>query len=464
MAKPTQFEFRPQPLTLLSLALLFGGCSSLPGQKPSTSSSGAVRPGLVSNSPQADCSKINPFARGLERATRAAILSQTARSPQEWNAVVLRWLQAIEGMQAVPLNSPKRLFAEKKAIEYEQNLAVARLKGGTATTQLPFSSFSSQFLNRQLTLFLSHTAAVGTPDILIVGSSRALQGVEPRQLQFELAKRGKPNLKIFNLGVNGATAQVVDLIVRELLAAEQLPQLIIWADGVRAFNSGVADRTYRAIASSPGYQRLRQGDRPTLPADLSESDRRCQPASQLSLPHALRWLNPLRQEAALATDINAIDANGFLPDASSFNPAIYYRTHPRVAGRYDRNYQNLTFQGEQATALSRLAAYTQAQQIPLVVVNLPLTQDYLDSVRQRAEQQFRTFMTQQSRQQNFIFLDLSANPQLRNNRFFADPSHLNQLGGREVARQLAAQSQIPWPDARKRRKDFSNLEGLGSEE
>ncbi|MGF1498223.1 MAG: hypothetical protein ACFB8W_15575 [Elainellaceae cyanobacterium] len=125
-----------------------------------------------------------------------------------------------------------------------------------------FPSFDSQRLDEQLALYSLYLATVGTPDVLIVGSSRSLQGIDPMTLQQALAEQGYPGLKIYNFGVNGATAQVIDLVVRQVLTPDQLPKLIIWADGSRAFNSGRDDATYAQIAASPGYQRLQGGHHP----------------------------------------------------------------------------------------------------------------------------------------------------------------------------------------------------------
>ncbi|XHX80603.1 MAG: hypothetical protein RBJ76_11935 [Stenomitos frigidus ULC029] len=128
----------------------------------------------------------------------------------------------------------------------------------------PFPTFNSQQFDQQLQRYLRFVAQAGQPDILIVGSSRALQGIDPIILQQTLTRRGYPKLKIFNFGINGATAQLVDLLLRKLLTPDQLPRLLLWADGVRAFNSGRVDTTYnRAIASS-GYQLLMTGIRPVF--------------------------------------------------------------------------------------------------------------------------------------------------------------------------------------------------------
>ena len=134
-----------------------------------------------------------------------------------------------------------------------------------------YPSFNSEQMDRQLAIYAQYVATYGLPDVLVVGSSRALRGIDPA-----LLRRGLPDrysqLRIFNFGVNGATAQVVDSIVRELLSSEQLPRLIIWADGARAFNSGRSDRTFEFITNSVGYQDLKLGLRPTIVAPSVEED------------------------------------------------------------------------------------------------------------------------------------------------------------------------------------------------
>lgn len=437
-------------ILLLGFALFLSGCWRF--DRETTSPTGNPEVLVTDRDETGNCPSRDPFGTGLDRALSAARLAQTARSPREWHLVILYWMQAIEAMQAVNYDSPKRPFAQKKVQEYQRNLAVAQKRATDAPEALPFASFDSDFLNEQLLLYLSYTAAVGTPDILIVGSSRAIQGIDPRSLQGAIVNQGDRNLRIFNFGVNGATAQVVDFMMRELLTPEQLPSLIIWADGARAFNSGRPDRTYQAIANSPGYQNIQAGQYPYLGTELPvEMDENCQSSRGLSLS----WLNPLKTDGAIAATIQDIDANGFLPVPRQFNPNTYYQQFPRVAGRYDGDYQNFDLWGEQTVALKRLVAYTQAQEVPLVFVNLPLTQDYLDETRSPAEQEFRSFMQFHARELNFGFVDFSTTPQLQNNAYFADPSHLNQQGAQSVAQSLARSPQIQWSAIAKFPKNFT---------
>ncbi|MEG4804020.1 hypothetical protein QUB63_07000 [Microcoleus sp. ARI1-B5] len=442
------------------------------------------------------CPQNDGFAESVNFATQAANLAQSANSKQEWDEVAALWVQAVAWMQAVPPGSPRRAFAEKKVIEYMKNLVYSQQQAGATRSQASTVSFSSDLLDEQLELYLSYVAAVGPPDVLIVGSSRALQGVDPKQLKQSLAANGRPGLKVFNFAVNGATAQVVDFQLRRLLKPDHLPQMIVWADGVRAFNSGRDDRTFNSIVDSEGSKLLAAGVRPKLPSDEPNAIPQCyrfpQPCNTggggtfrraqasvdrpdpggLHAENAARYklkliaasfktqkaqLIPVSQPTTVAIRqvselADAIDSNGFMPMSGSYNPNTYYRQRAYVSGQYDRDYEDFNLGGEQATAFNSVVAFTKTRKIPLIFVNLPLTDDYLDPTRRWAEQQFRQRMQQLSRQKGFAFRDLSQRWPGRNDYFF-DPSHLNHFGAIAVSRLLASDSSIIWPRPKSRSID-----------
>jgi hypothetical protein len=429
------------------------------------------KPGEEPSDPNS-CSPENPFDQSVRYALQAANLAQTANTQQQWDEVARYWVQAVAWMQAVPPNSPQRAFAEKKVVEYMRNLTYAQKQAASDDSALVFPSFESEPLDQQLRLYLSYLSTVGTPDILIVGSSRALQGVDPQQLQQSLAAKGYRDLKVFNFGVNGATAQVVDYMLRQILTPDQLPRMIVWADGVRAFNSGRIDRTYESILSSAGHQRLIAGVRPQLtPAESSNSVSYCynwpqqcrksqrpwDATQQLqasaasfyrSASNQFQTINlvdrPSLSRSGLLVSLSEIDANGFLPLSDQYDPYTYYQRQPYVSGQYDGDYRAFNLGGEQASAFSSIIAFTDTHNIPLVFVNLPLTNDYLDGFRWGAEQEFQDNMQYLSRQYGFIFIDL-AEKALTRYDYFVDPSHLNRYGARSVAQTLAADDSIPWP-------------------
>ncbi|MBD2021528.1 hypothetical protein H6F43_15215, partial [Leptolyngbya sp. FACHB-36] len=86
--------------------------------------------------------------------------------------------------------------------------------------------------------------------------------------------------------------------------------------------------------------------------------------------------------------------------------------------------------------------FARAKRIPLIVVNLPLTQLYFDRSRTEYERQFRTFMRAASRTEQFRFYDLSRR-WLSQHDYYIDPSHLNRYGAAAVSQQLAQTQVIP---------------------
>ncbi len=444
------------------------------------------------------CPQNDGFTESISFATQAANLAQSANSKQDWDEVAALWVQAVAWMQAVPPGSPRRAFAEKKVVEYMKNLVYSQQQAGAARSTASTVSFSSDLLDEQLELYLSYVAAVGPPDVLIVGSSRALQGVDPKQLKQSLAERGSSGLKVFNFAVNGATAQVVDFQLRRLLKPEHLPQMIVWADGVRAFNSGRDDRTFNSILDSEGSKLLAAGVRPKLPSDEPNVIPQCfrfphkcadntfrkaftsvdgsfnggqnaRPTIKFMsggtgilpvagnaaiqktqlIPVSRQTRIAIRQVNALA---DSIDSNGFMPMSAKYNPNTYYQQRAYVSGKYDRDYEDFNLGGKQAKAFNSAVAFIKSRKIPLILVNLPLTDDYLDPTRRWAEQQFRQRMQQLSQQKGFAFRDLSQRWPNRND-YFVDPSHLNRFGAIAVSRLLASDTSLTWPRPKSRSTD-----------
>ena len=344
-------------------------------------------------------------------------------------------------------------------------------------------SFRSQQLDEKLALYQRQVAQSGPPDVLVIGSSRALRGVDPAALQQALAGYGHPELSVFNFGVNGATAQVVDLIVRRLIPPEDLPQIVVWADGARAFNSGRVDVTYNAIAVSEGYEQLEAGSTPTESGDIAlgslaaeltlhvkAADRQLSEVlGQMSSAYVHRdkiraaigqgfgaiaseFANSDSTQAGdtptgLPTETSLIDFDGFLALSTRFNPATYYQDHARVPGAYDGDYEAFQLAGKQTDALDNLLSFASEKQLPIVFINTPLTDEYLDSHRAKAEDDFQHYMLKSAERSTMLtFRDLA---QLwpRRYDYFSDPSHLNRYGAYQVSRRLAQDPMIPWPTA-----------------
>ena len=382
----------------------------------------------------------------------------------------------------------------------------------------PLPTFNSRQFDDKLKLYYRFLAAQGKPpDILILGSSRALRGIDPVALNQAIAKLGYTNATIFNFGINGATAQVADLVLQQVLPADQLPRLIIWADGARAFNSGGTDVTYNGIIASEGYQQLSAGTFPVAhlaaatPAPPKPTANSINITLTSSYESVDRWLsdqlgklsgtyperdrlkhsmqqgfaqlvplanadagsgqavlqpaaNPIENSSASTSptspsptstspssavpnsSINQplVNPDGFLSLAVQFNPATYYQKYAKVSGQYDGDYENFRISGRQEAAARSLLQFTHAHNIPVVFVNLPLTEDYLDPFRQQQEQTFKDFMVNLSiHQSGLTFRDLG-DLWTTQYSYFSDPSHLNRYGAYAVSKRLAQDPLIPW--------------------
>ena len=356
-------------------------------------------------------------------AMAAAELAQSASTPDDWSAVAADWAAAIQALQAVPPDSPQRVFAQRKAREYLANQTIAQQQAEETGAPAVFPTLGSKVFDEQLGIYLSYIATFGPPDVMVIGSSRALQGINPQILQQRLSQQGLEAMRVYTFAVNGATAQVVSFILRRLLTPEQMPRMIIWAGGSRSFNSARVDRTFATILESPGYGALEAGDLP-----------------------AMDWVDGEAAEDSAKADpipITAINGYGFLAVADVFDPEVYYQTFPRVAGRYDSSYGAFDLEGVQTSSLRAIAAFAREIEIPLIFVNLPLSSDYLDETRLSYEQQFQQYLQREATLGEFTVIDLLQQWPTQNH-FFADPSHLNQIGAAQIAIQLAEDTTIPW--------------------
>lgn len=364
-----------------------------------------------------------PLAAAFAAATAAAQLAQSASSAADWSEVAITWAEAIQALQSVPPDNPRWLFAQRKAREYLANQEIALQRVEEAGTLAVFPTLGNEVLDEQVAVYLSYIATFGTPDIMVIGSSRALQGLNPQILQQQLAQQGLESLKVYTFAVNGGTAQVMSFILRRLLTPEQMPRMIVWAGGSRSFNSGRVDRTFAKILESPGYAAVQRGDRPQIGWIDGEDVAGVKTAETIA--------------------VTTINGYGFLEVNDVFDPDTYYRSFPRVPGRYDAAYQGFRLDGVQTVSLRAIAAFTRTHEIPLIFVNLPLSADYLDETRLFYERQFQQYLATEAALGDFTVVDLLQEWPNRNH-IFADPSHLNRFGAAEVATRVAADPNIPW--------------------
>lgn len=390
--------------------------------------------------------QLSAFA--IANLTTLSLGSPAALSnPPSENSAISPQIEAAETAADTPNSAASNLFSGTSQHGDTERLRqyLQRLRGtseetsptanSTANSRLAFPSLGSTVFNEQLASYTTYIETVGVPDVLIVGSSRALQGIDPEVLQDRLIQQGYESPNVYNFSVNGATAQVVNFILSELLPGE-LPGVIVWGDGSRAFNDGRRDRTWESLVASPGYQAIHRGEKPAaIPASISveESEPAANSAAIADVGTSAGTEEPIRPGASVS---DTIDALGFSAVGDRFDPAIYYRQFPRVSGQYDGAYSPFTLYGQQTAALEQAARFVESQNAQLIFVNLPLSSSYLDDFRLYHEGQFQTFLTAKSAALGFSVVDLLTQWESQPG-FFADPSHINQHGAAAIADQLA---------------------------
>ncbi len=338
-------------------------------------------------------------------------------------------------------------------------------------TNKPALNFNIALFNEKLALIDWQTSnKQRSPDVLIVGSSRALRGIEPSTLEKSLINKGFKNINVFNLGIDGATAKVVNLQITQILTRPQLPRIIIWADGLRAFNSSRSDITYDEITASAGYKQLQE----TLKNNGINPDPVTQNVIASKSPNPIAQSFDLlfttlgkRQEirtslvkkfdrnthllsnsealiaATMPSTVTALDSKGFVAFDVTFNPNTYFQKFPQVPGDYDLDYRNFEPNGAQFDAFANVVDFCRRNNIELVLVNMPLHATYLDQIRTRYEATFSSRVQELALREGFTYLDLSQ--QLQNQaELFSDPSHLNKQGAIAIAQLLAQNPKIRW--------------------
>ncbi|MFM7602789.1 MAG: D-alanyl-lipoteichoic acid biosynthesis protein DltD [Pseudanabaena sp.] len=337
----------------------------------------------------------------------------------------------------------------------------------------PAPNFNIALFNEKLALLdWQTTNKQQSPEVLIVGSSRALRGIEPKTLEKALINKGYKNINVFNLGIDGATAKVVQLQITQILSPAQLPRLIIWADGLRAFNSSRNDLTYEEITASVGYKQLQETrkDKNRNVDTIANSQSAIATASPSPISKSFDFLFTTfskRQEirtslvkkfdqnthmlsnsealiaATMPSTVTALDPKGFVAFDVTFDPNTYFQKFPQVPGDYDLDYRNFETNGSQFEAFVNVVDFCRRNNIELLVVNMPLHATYLDQIRTQYEATFNRRMQELSLREGFIYLDLSQ-AILNQADLFSDPSHLNKKGAIAISQLLTQNPKVRW--------------------
>jgi serine/threonine-protein kinase len=87
-------------------------------------------PATTTNAPAPQAAEADPFRDALNTATKAAQLTQSAQTPEDWAVIVALWDAAIDQMAAVPTDSPNYPTAQDRLSSYPANRRYAKQKAG----------------------------------------------------------------------------------------------------------------------------------------------------------------------------------------------------------------------------------------------------------------------------------------------------------------------------------------------
>ncbi len=409
---------------------------------------------------------VTPAYQAIQDFLQLRWLGSTDVQPLEGKIALCLASLAIGIAATIAIGSTLAGYRDRLQIENvvgrEDQVDSSKISSDSYSHDRQIRDYNNPSLNTKLVLIDSYIASLGrAPDVMIVGSSRALRGIDPHILEKSLAGRGYKGISVFNMGINGATAQVVNLQLTKILTSRQLPKLIIWADGVRAFNSNREDETYNAIASSSGYAQLER----ILQNSAHTKTQNASPLSEILSKTLITWLpayaDRLQVRASIVSDYDRfttsfsnkdtaiadrslqIDSKGFASVDVQFDPQTYFQVYPYVSGEYDLDYRKFDLNGNQIDAFNAIAEFCDRHRIELIFVNMPMHDSYLDASRVRYEKLFKKRMQALSKRWNSIYIDFSTI--LRDQpKYFSDPNHLNRWGAIEVAKKLAVNPNINW--------------------
>lgn len=113
------------------LGLIGTACSSFNAAKlpKKQNSQVAIEPLAMAQAAKLPPPQLEPddrFESALDKAYGALTITQSAQGAEDWHLIAAQWSEAIALMKTVPASSPDKVIAQKKIIQYQQNLKYAQ--------------------------------------------------------------------------------------------------------------------------------------------------------------------------------------------------------------------------------------------------------------------------------------------------------------------------------------------------
>ena len=273
------------------------------------------------------------------------------------------------------------------------------------------------------------------PDVVFVGSSAVFEGIDAAA--YSAAAGG--DVTAYNAALGGASMISIERWTIDIVVNLAEPQTVVIGVIGRDINdNGIGQQAYfERLIASQDYAAARRGNA-SNPADSI--------AGWLNDHWALWRMRPyLRQPITFARDVfrggvaqpPTVGAQG--AELESLYQFEYLFDEDWRAFWTKRQLHDYSVGGREAAALRSLVDQLIDRNIQVVLVSMPVTDDYVDLLPDPANQaEFEELLTELAPRPGLIYIDgrsIAASTDL-----FRDPAHLNPTGARRLAEALAKAS------------------------
>ena len=271
------------------------------------------------------------------------------------------------------------------------------------------------------------------PDVIFVGSSAVFEGVDPAA--YSAASGG--DITAYNAALGAASMVSIERWTIDIVLNLVQPETVVIGTISRDINdNGIGQMAFfERLIASPDYAAAAGGNA-SNPADSITEWLNDHSALVRMRPH-------LRRPVTFARDIAR---GGALPPATlgahGAEPESEYEFEYVVDEDWrsfwtERQLYNYSVGGRESAALRRLVDELVDRNIQVVLVSMPVTDDYLellpDAVADQAE--FEELLAELASRPGIIYVD--GRSIATSNELFRDPAHLNPVGARRLAEALA---------------------------
>jgi hypothetical protein len=274
-----------------------------------------------------------------------------------------------------------------------------------------------------------------TVDILVLGSSRVLQGINPNVLSSTLQKAGHDGVTAFNVAQPGTAVVTRQIQLHDLIRSNGCPGIVVFE-----VSPGALNQNGRWWRDSPEYASFR--DFPVLLPGVTSFER-LDFALAISLHGGMRLYDRLSKAPKSHTTERALMTRGSQHGDLTWKPETMGKG-PRQKGiRKTRNFFNnrvwtdMHIGSSTRQALRQSADLAESCSARFVLLRMPTLIWYRTSDLERVNQPFLEAIDELATSHDFVFFDSNARETGVLPGHFADAIHLN-LGGSIVFSELLA--------------------------